>query len=188
MQIKISKGNSKIGKIPNISLVPIKDCGNCSYCREKCYARKAYRQYPNVRKNWDANSEAFRENVVEAMIMVSDYLTRHPTDYFRIFVAGDFLNQQNVNAWSTLCMMHSKTDFMVNTKMFNLDYSYIPNNMHLRFSMWPGQPNPNIKMARAWVQDGTEMRIPADAIDCSGSCEECLICYTTNNDVVFKIN
>jgi len=50
MKISISDKNSKLGKIPNISLTPIASCPNCSTCKSKCYALKAYRQYPASKK------------------------------------------------------------------------------------------------------------------------------------------
>jgi hypothetical protein len=188
MEIKISPGNSKIGKIPNISLIPIKDCGNCTYCRDKCYAMKAYRQYPAVRNAWGLNSAAFRESPVYASSIIMDYLKRNKPKYFRIHVAGDFLDQEHLDVWKGICGIIQGCQFMVNTKMFSLDYSDLPSNMHLRFSMWPEQPIPDTSMPKAWLQDGTEKRIPKRVVECVGNCDDCLVCYTTNKDVVFKIH
>jgi len=188
MEIKISPGNSKIGKIPNISLIPIKDCGNCSYCKDKCYAMKAYRQYPGVRNAWGINSKAFRKDPWEASILIGKYIEKHKSKYFRIHVAGDFLNQDHVNAMLSLCRILDHTQFMANTKMFGLDYSDKPDNLKLRFSMWPGQPIPDSSLPKAWLDDGTDKRIPKTAIECSGNCDNCLICYLTQQDVVFKIH
>jgi len=50
--VKISNGNTKLGRIPNISLPPIKACGKDVPCKSDCYALKAYRQYPATRKAW----------------------------------------------------------------------------------------------------------------------------------------
>ncbi len=188
MQIKISPGNSKIGKIPNISLIPIKDCGNCSYCKDKCYAMKAYRQYPNVKNAWGINSKAFREDPYDACNEIAKFIERKHPNYFRIHVAGDFLNDEHVDAWMLMGEAYPEVQFMVNTKMFNLNYSHKPDNMHLRFSMWPEQPIPNIDMPKAWLDDGTDKRIPRTAIQCNGNCDNCLICYITNRDVVYKIH
>jgi len=41
MKVKISIGNTKMGKIPSVSLPPIKSCGNCKDCASKCYANRA---------------------------------------------------------------------------------------------------------------------------------------------------
>jgi hypothetical protein len=40
----------------------------------------------------------------------------------------------------------------------------------------------------AWMQDGTETRIPKGAIECHGNCETCGLCYELPRlgvDVVF---
>ena len=60
MKVHISNQNTKIGHIPNLSLPPKKSCPNCKFCDQKelglkCYAVKAYVQYPNVRTAWEEN-------------------------------------------------------------------------------------------------------------------------------------
>lgn len=44
-EVKISRGNSKLGGIPNISLIPVKDCANCDARKNTCYALKSWKQY-----------------------------------------------------------------------------------------------------------------------------------------------
>ena len=57
------------------------------------------------------------------------------------------------------------------------------------FSAWPGMAFLNPQGHRvAWMQDGTETRVPADAIACPGNCESCGMCYELErlgHDVVF---
>jgi len=103
-------------------------------------------------------------------------------------VAGDFLNQDHLDSWISSCTLISETNFMVNTKMFDLDYSEIPSNMHVRLSMWPGLAIPKSDLPKAWLDDGTDKLIPKNAVECSGHCDTCLICYTSNSDVVFKLH
>ena len=57
IKITITKGNKKLPKETlNFSLPPEKTCPYAtSDCKKWCYAKKAYRQYPNVRKSWDEN-------------------------------------------------------------------------------------------------------------------------------------
>jgi len=191
--IHISKGNSKVGKIPNISIRPILDCGNCSACANKCYAMKAYKQYPGVRKAWDDNSKEFRKDTWKAIGQVWNFLLdskikKRKVENFRIHVAGDFLNQNHLDSWINLCRLEEETNFMANTKMFNLDYSNIPKNMHVRLSMWPGLTIPESTLPKAWLDDGTETRIPLTAFVCAGKCDGCLTCYLTDQDVVFKLH
>lgn len=186
--IHISKGNSKVGKIPNISLIPVRDCGNCSACKDKCYALKAWVQYPGVRKAWGDNSEAFREFPLASCAEAYTYIKKHNVPYFRIHVAGDFLNQRHLDSWGIIGFLTPDTQYMVNTKMFDLDYTLLPKNIHVRFSMWPGQPIPESTLPKAWLDDGTDTRIPQDAIECSGYCDSCLECYLGDKDVVFKLH
>lgn len=37
LHVKISEGNSKLGAIPSVSLIPVMDCGNCAICAKSCY-------------------------------------------------------------------------------------------------------------------------------------------------------
>lgn len=37
LHVKISEGNSKLGAIPSVSLIPVMDCGNCVICAKSCY-------------------------------------------------------------------------------------------------------------------------------------------------------
>jgi hypothetical protein len=53
--------------------------------------------------------------------------------------------------------------FLAFTKMHHLDYSSAPKNLTVVFSMFPGMPKPKANMPIAWVQDGTEKRIPESA-------------------------
>jgi len=50
-KLKIQRGNHKLHKgILTWSLPPILSCVNCEHCSKHCYALKAWKQYPNVRK------------------------------------------------------------------------------------------------------------------------------------------
>lgn len=59
--ICVSNGNSKLGSIPNISLIPGKDCGDVP-CKAQCYALKAWKQYPETRAAWKRNSRTAHDN------------------------------------------------------------------------------------------------------------------------------
>ena len=189
MIVKISPKNSKLGKIPNISLIPIKDCGDCDHCKSDCYAVKAWRQYPNVRTAWKGNSQAFRNDPAAAMLEVHKYLEKKNPRFFRIHVAGDFLNQAHVAVWIKCAESFPNTKFLAFTKMANLNYSDTPDNLTIIHSQWPGRDVTSQQSGtRAWVQDGTETRIPADAIECPGHCDDCGLCWTLPNigrDVFF---
>jgi ferredoxin len=187
--MKISKGNSKIGKIPNISMTPIKSCGNCKACAKDCYALKAYKQYPNVRKAWDENFEDAKKRRFSYFIELSQYLRKHQPKFFRWHVSGDILDQEYLNAMISTARNYPETKFLAFTKMHEFDYSNKPENLSIVFSMFPSMPLPAAKMPMAWVQDGTETRIPNDALACPGHCDNCGLCWNLpvlNKDVYFE--
>jgi hypothetical protein len=190
--IKISYGNSKIGRIPNTSVRPVIDCARNVPCREKCYALKSWKMYPNVKVAWSANANLWKLDYVKAADSIVDQLhkMRKPPRYFRVHVAGDFMNQLHLNCWKYIALMCPQTTFMAFTKKFNLSYAGLPNNLVIRASMWPGWEDKAPKrMSRGWVQDGTEGRIPNGAIECKGSCDVCHVCWDKpKQDVWFKIH
>jgi hypothetical protein len=175
--MKISKGNSKLGAIPNISMSPIKSCGNCSACAKDCYALKSYRQYPATRKAWDHNfREAVNNRDAHFLALKEDLQKRRPK-HFRWHVSGDILDQDYLQRMKLLAYLCPETKFLAFTKMHGMDYSGRPSNLIIRFSMWPGMDGIlRAKVAGApcaWLQDGTEDRIPKNAVKCPGSCENC---------------
>ncbi|MFC1904958.1 hypothetical protein ACFLXT_04275 [Chloroflexota bacterium] len=67
--------NTRYGKVPNVSLVPVKDCGNNSrYCSAKCYGVVNYRMYQATRDRWSANSKHFRNDPYAACKQVENVL------------------------------------------------------------------------------------------------------------------
>lgn len=190
--VTISPGNSKLGKIPNISLVPVKDCGNCEHCRKDCYALKAYRMYPAVRNAWQRNSAAFRSGDWETIKgEVTGYLRHKKPRFFRIHVAGDFIDKYHFGFWVWIAQRNPETKFLAFTKMHDLVHAKLPGNFTVILSMWPGMPKGRKRLPRAWMQDGTETRVPDNAIECPGICDTCGMCWqlpALGRDVVFNIH
>ena len=180
--IKISPGNSKLGNIPNTSVIPVTDCKDDVPCADKCYAMKAWKQYPNVRAAWTHNSEEWKKDPLEAAKSVVYQLRKKKNlKYFRIHVAGDFMDQTHLDMWSYIAKRLPSVKFRAFTKRFDLNYGFIPQNLLIGFSMWPGCKDEPPKMynyiPRAWVQDGTETRIPKGSVECNDDCNECKICW-----------
>jgi hypothetical protein len=185
METKISSGNSKLGNIPNVSLIPIKDCANCEACKKSCYALKAWRQYPLTRAAWSHNSKLARTNFQEYFMDIIEYLKKKRPAYFRWHVAGDILHQKYYRYMCGTARMFPETNFLCFTKRFDLDYSGRPKNLAIVLSMYPGMKTPRKRMPRAWMQDGTEKRIPEDAIECSGHCDTCNVCWDLKQQDVY---
>jgi ferredoxin len=186
--VTIADGNSKLGVLPAISLIPGRDCGNCEVCIKSCYALKAWRQYPGTRAAWERNSTAARDHRQQYFTDIGAYLTKYRPAYFRWHVAGDILDQDYFERMMRLARQHPATRFLAFTKMYGLDFRGRPRNLTIVLSMWPGLRNPTKSLPRAWYQDGTETRVPESAIHCPGNCETCGMCWDLpriGRDVVF---
>lgn len=180
MKIHVSKGNSKLGTIPNISLPPIETCPEGALCIEKCYAKKAWRQYPATRKAWSENLELYQKGPNEYFHQLRKWLLKHKPEFFRFHVAGDIPDEVYWKWLTGICMDLDETKFLVFTKRFELDFTLAPANLSVVLSMWPGHTEPvgfAATLPKAWCQDGTETRVPVDALPCPGNCSLCGACW-----------
>lgn len=188
----ISDGNSKLGKIPNVSLVPGADCLRGVPCAKasECYAFKLYAMYRSARASWKGNSLLARANPDAYFGAIDAYLERKRPRFFRWHVAGDILSQDYLAHMVDIARNHPDTKFLAFTKRHDLDYAAMPANLQVVFSMWPGLEKPAAPkgVRYAWMQDGTETRVPKTAVDCPGLCEDCGMCWSLGKirrDVVF---
>lgn len=175
----VSDDNSK-GVGPNISLIPIKDCANCSLCKKKCYALKSWRRFAGTRKAWSENSRMAHNKRDNYFHMVWEYLLKKWPATFRWHVAGDILDQDYYDRMVYLAEEFTQTKFLCFTKRFDLNFDRRPDNLAMVFSRWPGDERTAVRPERlpnSWVQDGTETRIPEGAIKCTGRCDQCFMCW-----------
>ena len=178
--VKISKGNSKLGAIPSVSLPSIKTCRNCA-CQEKCYAQKLERLRPAVRNAYQHNLEVWIKDPetywreVEASIMMSRF--------FRFHVSGDIPSFKYLINMVEIARRQPHCEILCFTKKYNLVNELIeqggelPGNLHMIFSGWVGleMANPfSLPEAHVRYRDGyTTAR--EGAIECSGNCTECAL-------------
>ncbi len=205
--MKLSKGNNKIGKVANVSLTPIKACKGCAdVCGKDCYAMKAYKQYPATKAAWDHNFEQATNDVIGFFNELHDSLKSYKGRFFRWHVAGDILDMNYFKRMVLTARNYPNIKFLAFTKQYDIIAAYIqymkefsgespannfiPENLTIIFSAWPGLPMNNpYNFPVAYMQDGTVDNIPADAIECPGLCEGCNMCWALNDlkrDVVFK--
>lgn len=189
MEIKISEGNRKLGKIPNISLTPIESCPPGVLCKDDCYCQKAMRLYPSAAAAWANNLAVYREDPAEYFVQVQTYLHNKKPELFRWHVAGDIPDWTYFALMKLTAELHPETKFLVYTKNFRLAAlsKFIPRNLSVILSMWPGAPvQEHLTLRRAWCQNGTEERVPAGAIPCPGQCYACAQCWNpVGEDIVF---
>ena len=139
--ISISKGNSKMGFIPSVSLPPIVTCAHGCTCAKKCYAAKLCRLRPNVRNAYQKNLDILNNDMdilnndmdnyflqVKAAAMVSKY--------FRFHVSGDIPDMNYLDRMVKLAQELPGTTFLAFTKQYNfvnnfLQYAAIPDNLKI---------------------------------------------------------
>ena len=178
--VKISKGNSKLGAIPSVSLPSIKTCRNCA-CQEKCYAQKLERLRPAVRNAYQHNLEVWIKDPetylreVEASIMMSRF--------FRFHVSGDIPSFKYLVNMVEIARRQPHCEILCFTKKYNLVNEFIeqggelPGNLHMIFSGWVGleMANPfSLPEAHVRYRDGSTTAREG-AIECSGNCTECAL-------------
>jgi hypothetical protein len=194
-QVSISEGNRKLGGVMNVSTSPRKCCPKDVPCAtEGCYALKAYRLYPGTRKAWNRNARIAKRHPDSYFGQIAARVAKAKPRLFRYHVAGDILSEDYLRGMCRIADQNPNTHFLAFTKAFDIvnhyeDLESIPGNLVIVFSAWPGMNFQNPHNHRvAWMQDGTETRVPKDAIQCPGNCETCGLCYELSRlgvDVVF---
>ena len=191
--VKISSGNSKLGGIWNLSLPPIATCRKDAPCVKDCYAMKPYRRFTNVRIAWMHNLTLWEKapDQFEASLIVALSQITRPR-FFRWHTAGDIPTQGYLAMMFRVATACPDINFLAFTKRYefiNNCPDTTPENITIVFSAWPGLKMDNpYEFQVAWMQDGTEDRVPESAIECPGHCDECGMCWALdkiNKDVVF---
>ena len=175
-KVSISKGNSKMGFIPSVSLPPIITCAQGCTCAKKCYAAKLCRIYANTRKAYARNLDILKNDMDNYFIQVK--AAAMVTKYFRFHVSGDIPDMNYLDRMVKLAQELPGTTFLAFTKQYNfvnnfLEYAQIPDNLKIIFSAWPGMEmknQHNLPVAHV-IFKGSE---PADDWKiCGGNCSEC---------------
>ena len=180
MTVKISTGNSKLGKIPSISLPTSATCRNDCECCTKCYAKRLERLRPAVREAYQHNLQVLRclpdtyWREVEASIMMSRF--------FRFHVAGDIPDFEYLVRMVNIARRNQHCQILCFTKKYDIVNRYLdeygfPDNLHIILSAWRGlqMDNPHhLPEAHVRYKDGTTTASDS-AKECGGNCTECAI-------------
>jgi hypothetical protein len=105
-------------------------------------------------------------------------------------VAGDIVSYDYLKMMVRVAEKNPDYRFRAFTKQHSIVAMLdrrLPTNLGITISAWPGMPivNPH-NFPVAWMRDGREDRIPADALECPGKCDVCEICWGLDKDVVFN--
>lgn len=199
MRIKISKGNSKLGDVNNLSLPPILTCDKNPCTNSGCYALKFYKMYTNVKQSWDSNLSFYKEDSSLFFKELDDFLKKTKKSLFRFHVGGDIPDQNYFNNMIDICNNNDHIYFLVYTKKINLDFSLeIPNNLNIIISSWDDvfynkiPNNLKDKFTLSHVKDLISYESSlTDTFECSGNCVNCgYTCWDTKDlgikNIVFK--
>lgn len=111
----ISKGNTKLGDIPNWSIPAIDTCpGASTLCKELCYADKGFYYMNNVRGSLEGNYDASGKGDWHEK-MIAD-IHKMKAAIFRIHVSGDFYTSNYVLKWQSIVEACPETRFYAYTR------------------------------------------------------------------------
>lgn len=193
MAFHAPRGNAKTGEIPAWNLLPGTSCPSWAkhHCfTEGCYALKnALRAGYTIEKN--STLKAWAENTALAFYdleRLENELERYFSSmaaprFFRIHGSGEFFSEAYAAMWYRIAQRHPETRFLAFSKAWPIIrkvHFYELDNFELVLSGWTGIEIPEDLRAWyrcAWCMDGIETRIPADALECPGSCESCGMCW-----------
>jgi hypothetical protein len=178
--ISISKGNSKIGDCPSVSLSPVDTCAPNTPCVRECYACKLARIYPSARAAWERNTRLYRENPADYWSQVHAYLARKNPARFRFHVSGDIPTREYLQTMLAIAREFPRVQFLCYSKRYawlvaEHKRGAFPANLTIVASAWPNVAIPAAIAARfpvAFMLDGRETRA-ARAFVCPGNCAAC---------------
>ncbi len=180
----ISTGNMKIGKMPNVSLLPVVTCPKGVPCSKACYCTKAQRAYPSAQKKWNENTTLWQTNPVEFERQVMVYLEKKHATHFRWAVAGDIPDVNYLRMMFRVARRFPDTKFLAFTKQYELVIEHaedVPSNLALIVSGWDGWKSSMFLMcaalfpvAQVHLKGRPTRRIQGiPVLECPGKCEPC---------------
>jgi len=181
MKLHISTGNSKLGKIPNISLPPIITCPDFIPCYYECYCNKNFFYLKKAKEKWNENYELLQCNPYEFFSQLQSFLQTKKPKYFRFHTGGDCPDQNYVDNIILIAEICKNTKFLIFTKRYSFNFydGQVP-NFKVKYSAW-GRMVP-YKKPVAWLYDG-KGEMPK-GFKCTGKCDKCYWCWENNEDVV----
>ena len=177
LTVSISKGNSKMGAIPSVSLPACVTCNPGAPCFKLCYAAKISRLYKTVNAAYQRNLDILKADPGAYWEQVKQ--GAQTARYFRFHVSGDIPNIYYFYKMVELARELPKTSFLAFTKQYNIVNQYlknggaIPENLKIIFSNWGAWKceNPYNLPVCEIILKGSE---PApDWKICGGNCTAC---------------
>lgn len=138
--VSISRGNSKMGAIPSVSLPACVTCNPCAPCFKKCYARRLSARRATVRDAYARNLEILTNDPGAYWLQVK--AAAITTRFFRYHVSGDIPNAEYLYNMVALAWELPETNFLAFTKQYTIVNDFLDNggrypaNLKIIFSNW----------------------------------------------------
>ena len=198
--VSISEGNTKMGKVPSLSLHPILTCpSRCNgTCGDKCYAKKLAMLRPTVLRAYARNTAIAKLAPIEFFKTVDKVMKT--STHFRFHVSGDIPNRNYFHMVWFLSEKHPHCDVLMFTKRFELvnevigDNGEPPKNLHILFSGWTNLTPDNPNHLPETTVYATDADIRPEWTLCGGNCldcaQHCAGCWTAKKGetIAFKIH
>lgn len=181
----ISEGNSKIGRVLNISTPPVLTCPNCAECTKLCYDIKACLFRPEVMRARARNFSILVRDRNRYFDAIKERLKhRRKRKFFRWHVGGEIIDIDYFNRMVEIARDFPDWKFWTYTKNYAIvnqwinnhgkSRSAIPRNLTVMFSEWKGMeminpyglPEFRVIFAGESAPDGARI--------CPGNCEHCI--------------
>ena len=195
LKISISKGNTKMGAIPSVSLPACITCNPDAPCFMGCYAVKLAKRFEATDASYHRNLDILSSDpeLYWLQVKAAACMTR----YFRYHVSGDIVNKEYFNNMVTLANELTGTKFLAFTKQYHIVNDFldnggvIPNNLKVIFSNWGAWKcsNPYNLPECEVIFKGDQ---PADDWKiCGGNCTDCACrgvgCWEVKNNETIAI-
>jgi len=195
MNLCISQGNKKLGKLPNISMSSYTSCpGKSEWCVKKCYASKYEKIYPQCIPAYMRNMEISKSP--DFVNIIIDKVKKISGPYFRIHTSGDFYNIKYIEKWIEICQSLPNILFSVYTRSWiipellsSLKELNKLKNVQIFLSTDPTMDLPPDGFRIAFIEEDER----AKGIMClydsglKNACSDCGYCFKNNKkNVIFK--
>lgn len=140
--VSISGGNTKMGKVASVSLLPVLTCPKrCDgTCGDKCYAKKLAILRPSVLKAYARNTAVAR--LAPDAFFAAVNAAMRKAEFFRFHVSGDIPRPAYLGRVVRSCIDNPHCQVLMFTKRYEMVNRYIeecgplPENLHCLFSGW----------------------------------------------------
>lgn len=167
LSVTISKGNQKMGNIPQFNTLPgaglitlkhngqaltniVGTCGkHCKECFKECYAVRYLKQHHNTCvMPYAKNTIILRHDPEKLRRAIKEYCDKNILKYFRFHTSGEIESVSQMELYKQICEDNPDVNFYLYTKAFGILQEWfdglmdkqerVPDNLVINLSEWHG--------------------------------------------------